>query len=72
MIRHGHEALDQVLELADIPRSPVVRQHGERRLGDAADVLVEARAVALDEEVGEHRQPGVKIGHDHRAPAVGH
>ena len=50
-IAGGDHPLDQVFELADVARPPVVLQHAQRRLGDALDLLVEARVVAMQEEL---------------------
>ena len=47
--------LDQVLELADVARPPVLLQHRHRRVGDALDLLAEARVVAAQKELGELR-----------------
>ena len=50
------DALDQVLELADVARPPVVAEHAQGRFGDAFDVLVEPRVVARRKNSAELRQ----------------
>src|SRR4029077_2997033 len=53
LITHRDQPLDQILELADITRPPVALEHRERRVRDAADVLVEPHVVAAQKELGE-------------------
>ena len=55
LVADRHQPLDQVLELADVARPPVLLQHRHRRVGDALDLLPEPRVVALQEELGELR-----------------
>ena len=47
----GDQPLDQVLELADVARPPVVLQHRQRRGGEALHVLAEPAVVAGEEEL---------------------
>ena len=55
LVADRDEPLDQVLELADVARPPVLLQHRHRRVGDALDRLPEPRVVAAQEELGELR-----------------
>ena len=50
-----HGALDQVLELADVPGPGCCLQRGERCGRDALHVLVEAAVELLEEVVDEER-----------------
>src|SRR5258705_7202344 len=65
-ITHDHRALDDVLQLADVPW-PVVRLKQLRRLlGEAADPLADARSVAMGEvfdEQGDIRPTFAQGGH---------
>ena len=56
LVGDRHQPLDQVLELADVPRPPVRAEDLQRRIGDALDVLPELDVVAAQEEPRELRQ----------------
>src|SRR6185295_7097653 len=55
LVAHRDQPLDQVLQLTDVPRPPVLLEHAHRRIGDALDFLPEAGVVAAQEEIGELR-----------------
>ena len=59
-VAHEHGSLDRVLELANVARPVIRREHVDRRRRDAPDALAVFARVLLDEVIGEQ--------HDVRLP----
>src|SRR5260370_8543806 len=53
LVADRDEALDEILELADVARPPVLLEHGHRRISDALHVLAEPRVVAAQKKIDE-------------------